>query len=267
MEAGAAPSVLGGARSPGRRRPTGVTAGLAVDRGGRAVRGVRVATQWVESGHTSGASAAIWLADRGSSVLVPCTLAVLLLLPDGKLPGPTRRPVASVAIGAQLALVVAWCLVSGPAASPDSSWPTDPANPVGVLPSGWSPTMDAMSSWLLQLPFLLGIAAVAARAPARRRVRRRLVDVLAAASVFTLLWSLAGHCGPRRGCARRGRLGPARGGADVGDASPPGARHRRGRAPRLRVRRADCPDRAGLHRRRGGGGGLGQDLPPTASAW
>ncbi len=150
--------------------------------------GSAFATQWVESGHTSGASAAIWLADRGSSVLVPCTLAVLLLLPNGRLPGPKWRPVAFVAIGAQLALVVAWCLVSGPAASADSSWPTDPANPVGVLPSGWSPTMDAMSSWVLQLPLLLGLAAVGVRLlQPVDEVRRGLVGVLAAASVFALL--------------------------------------------------------------------------------
>lgn len=144
------------------------------------------ATQWVESGHVTGAAWAVWATDRGSAALVPCTLAVLLLLPDGRLPSARWRPVASVAICAQVLLVAAWSMVSGPAANPDSTWSLDPSNPVGVLPATWGPLLDGLDTWLLQLPLLLGIAALAVRLrkPAERS---RLTSVLAAAVVFGLL--------------------------------------------------------------------------------
>ena len=150
--------------------------------------GSAFATQWVEGGHTTGAAWAIWYADRGASALVPCTLAALLLLPDGRLPGRGWRPVAALALGGQAVLVAAWCLVAGPAAAPDSSWPVDPDNPLGVLPSGWAAGLDDASTWALQVPLLLGVAAVATRLSRRDADQRgRLVGVLAAAAVFALL--------------------------------------------------------------------------------
>ena len=144
------------------------------------------ATRWVESGHTTGAGWAVWAADRGSAALVPCTLAVLLLLPDGRLPSPRWRPVAAAALSVQVLLVAAWCLVSGPAAAPDSTWPIDPANPVGVLPASWGPVLDGLDTWLLQAPLLLGVAALVVRVR-RPAERSRLAGLLAAAVVFALL--------------------------------------------------------------------------------
>ena len=138
------------------------------------------------SGHTTGAGWAVWTADRGSAALVPCTLAVLLLLPDGRLPSPRWRPVAAAALSVQVLLVVAWCLVSGPAAAPDSTWPIDPANPVGVLPASWGPVLEDLDTWLLQAPLLLGVAALVVRLR-RPAERSRVAGLLAAAVVFALL--------------------------------------------------------------------------------
>ena len=144
------------------------------------------ATQWVEAGHVSGAAWAVWAADRGSAALVPCTLAVFLLLPDGRLPSPRWRPVASAAISLQGLLVLAWSLVSGPAAAPGSAWPLHRPNPLGLLPANWGQVLEGLDGWLLQAPLLLGVAAVAVRL-GRPAERSRLVDVLVAAIVFGLL--------------------------------------------------------------------------------
>ena len=146
------------------------------------------ATQWVDGGHQTGAAWAIWYADRGASALVPCMLAALLLLPDGRLPSPRWRPIAVSALAAQAALVLAWCLVDGPAASADGDWPLDPPNPIGLLPGDWAGPLDDVSTWVLQLPLLLGVAAVASRLRSPDADQRgRLVGVLAAAAVFALL--------------------------------------------------------------------------------
>ena len=146
------------------------------------------ATQWVDGGHQTGASWAIWYADRGASALVPCVLAALLLLPDGRLPSPRWRPIAVSALAAQTALVSAWCLVDGPAASADGDWPLDPPNPIGLLPGDWAGPLDDVSTWVLQVPLLLGVAAVASRLRSPDADQRgRLVGVLAAAAVFALL--------------------------------------------------------------------------------
>jgi two-component system NarL family sensor kinase len=144
------------------------------------------ATQWVDGGHRTGEAWAIWAADRATAALVPCTLAALLLLPDGRLPSPRWRPVAVAVLAGQGALVAAWSLVSGPAAAPDSTWPVDAANPVGVLPSSWASTLEGLDAWLLQLPLLLAVAAIVVRLR-RPEQRRGLVVVLAAAVVFGLL--------------------------------------------------------------------------------
>ena len=149
--------------------------------------GTALTSDWVDQG--DGGAWAVWLTDRASAVLVPATLGILLLLPDGHLPTPRWRPVAGLVLGAQLLLVLAWCLVEGPAAAPDTSLSPVGAfrNPVGVLPSSWGSIVVGLE-WLLQLPLLLGIVAVAVRLrrPADDE-RRRLVDVLAAAGAFTIL--------------------------------------------------------------------------------
>lgn len=144
------------------------------------------ASQWVESGHIIGAAWAVWAADRGSAALVPCTLAVLLLLPDGRLPSARWRPAAVAALSVQASVVLVWWFVSGPAASPDSAWPVDPSNPLGVLPTSWGRVLEGLDAWLLQAPLLLGVAAVAVRLR-RPTERSRLAGVLAAAVVFGLM--------------------------------------------------------------------------------
>ena len=144
------------------------------------------ATQWVDGGHTTGAAWALWAADRATALLVPCTLAVLLMLPDGRLPSPRWRPVAIGVLSLQVLLVVAWSLASGPAAHPDSTWPVDPTNPAGLLPESWGPVLEGLDTWLLQAPLLVGVAAVGVRLR-RPEERSRLAGVLAAAVVFGLL--------------------------------------------------------------------------------
>lgn len=149
--------------------------------------GTALTSDWVDQG--DGGAWAVWFTDRASAVLVPAMLGILLLLPDGHLPTPRWRPLAGLVLGAQLLLVLVWCLVEGPAAAPDTSLSQAGAfrNPIGVLPSSWGSIVVDLE-WLLQLPLLLGIVAVAVRL--RRPPddeRRRLVDVLAAAAAFTIL--------------------------------------------------------------------------------
>lgn len=149
--------------------------------------GTALTSGWVDQG--DGGAWAVWFTDRASALLVPATLGILLLLPDGHLPTPRWRPLAGLVLGAQLLLVLVWCLVEGPAAAPDTSLSSVGAfrNPVGVLPSSWGSIVVDLE-WLLQVPLLLGILAVAVRL--RRPPddeRRRLVDVLAAAAVFAIL--------------------------------------------------------------------------------
>ncbi len=149
--------------------------------------GTALTSEWVD--HGDGGAWAVWFTDRASAVLVPATMGVLLLLPDGHLPAPRWRPVAWLVLGSQLLLVLVWCLVEGPAAAPDTSLSSveEFQNPLGVLPASWG-SIVVDFEWLLQLPLLLGIVAVAVRLrrPADDE-RRRLVDVLAAAAAFTVL--------------------------------------------------------------------------------
>ena len=160
----------------------GVGAGFAVSGLGSA---------WVDAGHSTGAAWAVWGTDRAAAAVVPLTLAVLLLLPDGRLPSPRWRIPATALVGLQVAVAATWSLARGPAAAPDSQWPDrarDLANPVGFLPTGWADAITGLDAWLLQVPLLAGIVAIGVRLrhPAGDE-RRRLVSVLAASVVFVLL--------------------------------------------------------------------------------
>jgi DNA-binding CsgD family transcriptional regulator len=122
---------------------------------------------------------AAWLVDRAGAIVVPLMFLALVLLPDGRLPGPRWRPAVAAAVGVQVACVVAWSLVEG-----DS-------NPLGVLPASWSGGLDAAADWLLQAPLLLAAAAIAVRLR-RPADRAGLSWVLAGALGFALL-ALVGH--------------------------------------------------------------------------
>lgn len=131
-----------------------------------------LSTQWAGTGGTTPWAA--WVTDRAGAVVVPLTLLALLLLPDGRLPSPRWRAPVTAVLAAQVALVVAWCLVPGTAES---------ANPVGVLPASWAGPVDAAGDWLLQVPFLAAVAAVVMRLR-RGEDRARLAYVLWAAAGF-----------------------------------------------------------------------------------
>ena len=133
----------------------------------------------------------MWTTDRAAAVIVPLTLTVLLLLPDGSLPSPRWRSPAALLVGLQVAVVAIWSLARGPAAAPDGEWPpwaAGLANPVGILPAAWASAIAGLDAWLLQVPLLAGIAAIGVRLrhPTGDE-RRRLVSVLAATAVFVLL--------------------------------------------------------------------------------
>ncbi len=131
-----------------------------------------LSTQWAGTGDAT--PWASWVADRAGAVVVPLTLLALLLLPDGRLPSPRWRAPVTAVVTAQVALVVAWCLVPGTAESP---------NPVGVLPASWAGPLDTAGDWLLQLPFLAAVAAVVVRLR-EGEDRARLAGVLWAAAGF-----------------------------------------------------------------------------------
>ena len=157
--------------------------------------GSGLADAWVRYGDPTGRVAAVWFVDRFSAVLIVCTVLALLLLPDGRLPSPRWGPLVAAVVACQLLLVSMWVLARGPAAAPDSSWPSDvmtQANPVGVLPQEWGAAVAGLD-WLLQLPLLLCVAAVVSRL---RRVdaaeRARLVLVLLALAVFVIV-VVGGH--------------------------------------------------------------------------
>jgi DNA-binding CsgD family transcriptional regulator len=148
-------------------------------------------TQWVESGHLDAADWAIWFADRTGAALVPLTVLALVLVPDGHLPSRAWRVPVFIVVAVQFALVFVWALIDGPAASPGATWPMDPDNPVGVLPTSWSDPLARVADWILQVPLLLGIAAVAVRLR-RPEDRRRLAFFALATGTFVLLVVL-GH--------------------------------------------------------------------------
>ena len=93
---------------------------------GACFAGNAVALQWLASGREHGADTMSWWSDRGSAVVVPLTLLLVLLLPDGRLPSRRWRPVVVAVMGAQLTVVALWCLVP-------------------VLPVSWRPLSTASS--------------------------------------------------------------------------------------------------------------------------
>ncbi len=133
------------------------------------------ADQWLDAGHDS--AWAVLVADRVGAVVVPLTLVTLLLLPDGQLPSPRWRPVLAVVVTAQLALITVWILTTGTPSSP---------NPIGILPAEWAPVVDSIGDWLLQVPFVLALAALAVRLR-RPGERTRLGALLGGVVGFALL--------------------------------------------------------------------------------
>ena len=137
-----------------------------------------VSLQWLASGRDAGAGTMAWWSDRGSAAIVPLTLLLILLLPDGRLPSPRWRLLVVAIMTAQLAVVALWCLVP-------------------VLPAGWRPVVDALELMLV-VPFLLGVAAVAQRLRTPRD-RPVVVSVLAGVLVFVLLVTVPDLVWPRAG--------------------------------------------------------------------
>jgi DNA-binding CsgD family transcriptional regulator/NADH:ubiquinone oxidoreductase subunit 6 (subunit J) len=134
-----------------------------------------LANQWLDAGHDS--AWAMLIADRVGAVVVPLTLLTLLLVPDGQLPSPRWRAVAAVVVAAQLVLIAVWILITGT--------PTAP-NPIGVLPAEWTPVVDAIGDWLLQVPFILALAALTVRIR-RPGERARLGALLGGVVGFAVL--------------------------------------------------------------------------------
>ncbi|MDQ2661973.1 MAG: sensor histidine kinase [Actinomycetota bacterium] len=142
---------------------------------------------------TAGAGWAIWFVDRFSALIVTALWLAVMLLPDGRL--PSRRWLAPVAVvaGVQVAVVLAYSLTAGSAASADSEWPAGVANPVGTIPAAWTGWLTGLDWLFLQLPWLLvPVAAVVRLRRAPGEERRRLIAVLAAGIVLALV-VIAGH--------------------------------------------------------------------------
>jgi signal transduction histidine kinase len=152
---------------------------------------------WVRAGAEGGALAwSVWITDRFSAFLAVGVWVVLVLLPDGHAPSRAWRPWIGAVVAVQSLALAAFCVVRGPAASPDSSLPAraqEVANPMGVLPPSVDTWLAGTDTVLLQVPLLLCLAAYAVRL---RRAgpdeRVRVVGVLLAASTFVLLVVL-GH--------------------------------------------------------------------------
>ena len=85
-----------------------------------------------------------WWSERGSAIVVPVTLMLVLLLPDGRLPSPRWRPVV-VGHGERPARRSSRC----------GAWARS-------CRQGGRPHVDPLELMLI-LPFLLGIAAVVQR--------------------------------------------------------------------------------------------------------
>lgn len=147
--------------------------------------GNAVALQWLASGRESGAAWMGWWAERGGAVLVPATLLLLLLLPDGRLPSSRWRPIVRGVVAVQLLVVTLWSLLPGSLEPPGAPAQRALESPLGVLPEGWRAVVEPLELVLI-LPFLLGIAAVVKRVRVPQE-RPPAVSVLAGVSVFVLM--------------------------------------------------------------------------------
>lgn len=157
--------------------------------------GSALGAEWGAESGNPGAAWAIWWTDRFSAYAVPCAVLALVLLPDGRLPGPRWRPVVAALVGAQALLVTAFCLVRGTAAADDSAATGAAArlgNPLGLLPPATEELTTALEPVLLTAPMLLVLVSFAVRVRRGGEQRGRLVEVLMAAAVFVVL-SVLGH--------------------------------------------------------------------------
>ncbi|MHA6695054.1 sensor histidine kinase [Homoserinimonas sp. A520] len=145
----------------------------------------------IESGVGDGVAWAAWFADRFSAVLVPLTFLAVILLPDGRLPSARWKPVVVLVSALQVATVVAWALVSGPAGARDSDLPPTArqfVNPVGILPEPVEHVLAAVEPFVLQVPLLLAPIVFAVRLwRAKGSERTRIATILLAATVFVLM--------------------------------------------------------------------------------
>ena len=144
----------------------------------------------------AGAAWAVWFVDRGAAFLVPCALLAVVLLPDGRLPAPGWRTLMGIVVGVQSIVVACFCLLTGPAAGPDTGVDEQfrqLANPVGVLPEAWRGALDGVDLIVLQVPMLLIPVAFAHRLlRAEPRQRPRLVVLLLGSALFATTL-LVGH--------------------------------------------------------------------------
>ncbi len=157
--------------------------------------GIGLAQQVVGTAAPATAAFAVWYADRLAALIVPLATAALLLLPDGRLPSARWRLPVRLAVGGQVVLVLLWSLSLGPAADPRAGW-SEPVsgldNPVGVLPAAAAQAAERLE-WLLQVPLLLAVLALAVRLRrADRDQRARLAVLLLAVLVFVAV-ALAGR--------------------------------------------------------------------------
>lgn len=123
---------------------------------------------WLPSGvaeHPHAATLAVWFVDRGGAVLVPAITLGLLLLPDSRLPGRRWRIPVIGAVAVQVLLVALWSLSDTAVGAADSEWAASVAtraNPFGFLPAEAAELADRLV-WLLQLPLVLCVLALAVR--------------------------------------------------------------------------------------------------------
>lgn len=145
--------------------------------------------QLLAAGTTTGARWLAWWSERGSAVLVPATLLLVLLLPDGRLPSHAWRPVVRAVVAVQLVVVGVGCLLAGPIATDDPA-PRGMAglrNPIGVLPEAWQSGVADGVAIVLVVPFVLGVLSAAQRVrhPAGDE-RPRVIAVVSAVLVFVM---------------------------------------------------------------------------------
>lgn len=130
-----------------------------------------------------------WVGRGGGALLVPATLLLILLLPDGRFPSPRWRLAVMTVVSAQVALLVLGSITKGPAALDETVRGVESlANPLGLLPDSWNEIIVAAVDPTLVLPFLLGIPMVVTRLrTAGEDVRPRAAGILVSVFLFVLL--------------------------------------------------------------------------------